>query len=168
MRNLLLLTLIASLSSLSGAQVADNEAKLTLRFPGWRNAIISSEFKIWLSKQPNEITKLAKSNDSEDAILLLRHYSKYRHESQPEGYFMLACTIDMIGDLTFEVDTLLVQVNGFAAEIDDLGISFERNGGLWEVNRSTGSVRVKGIAPEKKLFIYNGQCRKTSLKDRKF
>lgn len=160
--------LIATLSLAIGAQVSSEESKLDQRFPGWRQAVKTSEYKTWLATQPTEISNLANSKASEDAILLLRHYSKYRYETQPEGYFMLACTVETLGDFTFAIDPLLIQANGFAASIDNTSISFERSDSLWEISRTTGSIRVRGTEPGKRIVIYNGQCRKTSIQERKF
>ena len=167
-RKLLLSIYIAALASTCHGQGAGEAANLEQRFPGWREAVKTDNYKSWLAQQPADVAKLVDSPRSEDAILLLRYYSKYRYETQPEGYFMLACAVEQLGDFTFSVDPLLVQVNGFAAKINNTSISFERNDSLWEISRTTGSIRVRGGSPGRIIDIYNGHCRKTTLQDRKF
>lgn len=44
--------------------------------PNWINLVTSGKFRAWHEKQQDEIKKLAKSSDPEDAILLINLYNR--------------------------------------------------------------------------------------------
>ena len=57
--------------------------KVSRAHPGWEKTISTKRFTAWMGKQPKSVQRLADSNKSEDAILMLDLYMMHRKGDKP-------------------------------------------------------------------------------------
>lgn len=149
----------------TSAHAQGDEDLVSRQFPSWRTAVKTSQFQMWLDRQPSDIRKLAASKQSQDAIDLLRRYARYRLDSSSPGTVTLQCDLSGPLSLTLRVDTELSIVNGNAARVSDAYINYDTADGKITINRFSGAATA---STDKFPVLASGSCRSVSSSDRRF